>query len=258
MVQLKYFGDSRDYFKYDLITSVLEDMKVENYAFVPMLTNHRVDNEGNKLPKIIGGKSADLLSFIGSCGSKSLCHWEKWLCKFVRNYKTLEPVNEVYFVDDTRDEYWDSFAAHLKEKNALIFLDPDTGLESGTKSYLRKMGREKYILNYEIELLYGHLDPSSILMIYQHLPNNKHIHEDAVSKKLIQLKASNDDALVCGYREDDLVFLFMAKDSAVFNRLCISITEYHAKSEHMYKSLHLTPNERLHSDGLQSSAFGPQ
>ena len=72
MVQLKYFGDSRDYFKYDLITSVLKDMKIENYIFIPMLTNHRVNNEGKKTPQKIGGKSDDLLLFIRSCGSKCL------------------------------------------------------------------------------------------------------------------------------------------------------------------------------------------
>lgn len=242
MVQLKYFGDSRDYFKYDLLTSVLEEMNLGSYVFIPMLTNHRDDNEGNKIPKMIGGKSASLLSFISGCRSKSLCHWEQWLMKYVRNYKTIEPVDEMFFEDETRDEYWLSFDAHLKEKNALIFLDPDTGLETGRTSYLRKMGREKYILNHEIELLYGNLDTTSILMIYQHLPNNKHIHEAAVTKKLIQAKASNPDALVCAYREDDLAFLFMVREEGVFDSLCDCLTRYHSMSEHKYKSLHLTLN----------------
>lgn len=247
MVQLKYFGDIRDYFKYDLMTSILADMKIGNYVFVPMLTNHRIDNEGNKRPRMDGGKSAPLLSFIGDCGSKSLNHWENWLNQYVENYKTVEPVNETFFEDDSRDGYWVSFSEHLKEKKALIFLDPDTGLESGTNSYLRKMGREKYILNHEIEMLHNHLDPSSVLMIYQHLPNNKHIHEQAVSKKIIQLRASNEHSLVCGYREDDLVFLFMSKDATLFTHLCSILTNYHAKSEHKYKSLHLPPNQPLHS-----------
>jgi hypothetical protein len=240
MVQLKYFGDSRDYFKYDLITSILEEIEVENYVFIPMLTNHRIDMEGNKRPKKDDGKSANLLSFIGSCESKSLNHWETWLSGFVENYKTLKPVNGTFFNDDNRYGYWDSFSTYLKEKNALIFLDPDTGLESGKKSYLLKKGREKYILNHEIDMLHNHLDTSSIMMIYQHLPNNKHIHEQAVSKKLTQLKASNAP-FVCSYREDDLAFLFMVKDEALFKQLCRTLTSYHAKSEHKYKSLHLLP-----------------
>lgn len=38
MVQLKYFGDSRDYFKYDLITTLVQHTSLDNYLFVPMLT----------------------------------------------------------------------------------------------------------------------------------------------------------------------------------------------------------------------------
>jgi len=131
MVQLKYFGDSRDYFKYDLMTSILEDMKIDNYVFIPMLTNHRIDNEGNKRPKMIAGKSAALLSFIGDCGSNSLCHWEKWLSCYVTNYKTVEPIDKTYFKDDTRAKYWVFFTEQLKEKKALIFLDPDTAWKAG-------------------------------------------------------------------------------------------------------------------------------
>lgn len=244
MVQLKYFGDSRDYFKYDLMTLILEDMKIDNYVFIPMLTNHRIDNEGNKRPKMIAGKSGPLLSFIGNCGSPSLCHWEKWLSRYVKNYKTVEPVDKIYFEDDTRAKYWISFTKHLKEKNAMIFLDPDTGLESGTQSYLWQKGREKYILNHEIDLLYRYLDPSSVIMIYQHLPYNKHAHEEAVSKKLVQLKASNQNALVCGYREDDLVFLFMLKDQELFTRLYNILTKYYVNSEHRYKSVHPPTNQQ--------------
>ena len=150
MVQLKYFGDSRDYFKYDLITHLLVSGLASNYAFVPMLTNHRVDDEGNKIPKHIQGKSAELLSFIGMCGSKSLEHWETWLKPLVGSYVTVQPVNDVFFEDGARNKYWESFDAVLRTKNALIFVDPDTGLETGKPSYLRKMGREKYILNDEL------------------------------------------------------------------------------------------------------------
>ena len=118
------------------------------------------------------------------------------------------------------------------------------------------MGRDKYILDSEIELLYDHLDPSSVLMIYQHLPNNKHVHEVSVTKKIKQLRSSNKDSHVCGYREDEVVFLFMSKDATLFTHLSSTLTNYHSKSEHRYKSLHLLPDKRLHSDSLQPSASG--
>jgi hypothetical protein len=247
MVQMKYFGDSRDYFKYDLITFLLKDMKIRNYVFVPMLTIHRDDNEGKKPLKAVGGKSEALRVFIEKCHSKSLTHWKTWLEGLeghLINYKTVEPVDETYLVDATRDEYWGSFVEQLQEKEALIFIDPDTGLESGNSSYLKKMGREKYILNDETESLRNHLDTSSVLMIYQHLPKNKHNHEKSVMKKLLQLKASNENCFVCGYREDDLAFLFLSKSGEVFTRLCNTLTQYDAKSQHKDKTLFLSTKEK--------------
>jgi hypothetical protein len=240
MVQLKYFGDSRDYFKYDLITWILDEMGADTYVFVPMLTNHRTDREGNKRPKPIGGKSASLLSFIGGCPSASLCHWKTWLApQHVDNYKTVEPVDAMFFTDGMRVHYWAAFAEYLRERNALIFLDPDTGIQSGDRTYLRKMGAEKYILDCEIALLHEYLNPSSVLMIYQHLPRNKCEHEKAVQKKLKQLDAQNGNSFICGYREDDLAFLFMSKQEKLFTRLRGILERYRAKSEHKNKSLHL-------------------
>ena len=40
MVQLKYFGDDRDYFKYDSITYLLKAGLFRRYAFIPMLTEN--------------------------------------------------------------------------------------------------------------------------------------------------------------------------------------------------------------------------
>lgn len=243
MVQLKYFGDSRDYFKYDLITHVLSDTPVLNYAFVPMLTNHRIDGEGNKTPNHIGGKSKDLLSFIESCESKDLAHWEAWLKPYVESYITVQPVNSVFFEDSARNKYWKSFKEIIESKSCLVFVDPDTGLETGSPSYLNKMGREKYILNGEFRYLHNVLDSSSVLMTYQHLPNNKHKHEEAVMKKITQAIKNTGSTFVIAYREDDLAFLFMVKDESVFSSLREALEKYHEASEHTYKSIHYAPNK---------------
>ena len=249
MVQLKYFGDSRDYFKYDLITFLLKNGGAENYVFIPMLTNHRIGNEGNKSPKPVEGKSKKLLSYIGNCSSKDLNHWETWLGSYAKTYKTVQPVNETFFEDAERSEYWKLFSNFLTGKNSLIFVDPDTGLETGKPSYLKKTGREKYILNGETAFLYQMFDVSSILMIYQHLPNNKHIHKEAVEKKIAQASSSTGSNFICSYREDDLAFIFIVKNIRIFDSLLKLIKEYHTVSGHKFKSIHRSPNNAMHSDG---------
>jgi len=238
MVQLKYFGDNRDFFKYDLITSIVTASSLRNYVFVPMLTEHRFDNEGNIAPRNNGGKSEELLSFITCCNTKSLTHWETWLLPRVASYETIGPPDTTFFSDDTREQYWGSFKRMLGKKNALVFIDPDTGLETGNSSYLKKMGREKYILDDEMKFFYRDIDTSSVLMIYQHLPNNKDIHLCSVRKKLAQLQSASGGSLACAYREDDLAFLFVAKDQTIFDELCKILNDYHANSQHKLKSLY--------------------
>ena len=238
MVQLKYFGDSRDYFKYDLIRAVFKCSSLRHYVFVPMLTEHRHDNEGKKTPRNRGDKTDDLLEFITRCSNKSLKHWECWLSRYVASYKTKEPVDETFFSDKTRDKYWKAFEAIIEQKNALIFVDPDTGLETGEPSYLRKRGREKYLLNDELKFLINGIDPSSVLMVYQHLPNNKHMHMKSVGKKLEQVRSANPTAYTCAYREDDLAFLFISKEKELHEEIQDLLANYHANSNCKYKSLH--------------------
>lgn len=242
MVQLKYFGDSRDYFKYDLITHLLQQGLLSTYVFVPMLTNHRIDGEGNKSPKHIEGKSHELLAFIDTCNSKDLMHWERWLTPQITEYKTIQPVNTTFFSDVTRHKYWQLFESLLKEKSALIFIDPDTGLETGRPSYLNKMGREKYLLNDELGSVFENVDENSVLMIYQHLPKNKHIHQDSILKKVAQAVSSTSCQNVMAYRENDLAFIFIVKSDVICVSLRMLLEKYHLESGHKYKSIHFSPN----------------
>jgi hypothetical protein len=238
MVQLKYFGDSRDYFKYDLITCLLGNDLLSNYVFVPMLTNHRVDGEGNIVPRQVGGKSLDLLSFIGNCGTKDLNHWETWLKPYVANYRTMQPVNETFFRDDARPKYWRLFSGLLSEADSLVFIDPDTGLETGTQSYMQGQGREKYIGNGELDYLFNCIDESSVLMIYQHLPRNKKMHEDSVSKKIGQAVSATNCQNVVAYRENDLAFIFLGKNESLFLSLSGMLENYLDQNECERSSIH--------------------
>lgn len=238
MVQHKYFGDSRDYFKYDLIKTVLEITTLRHYVFIPMLTEHRDDREGRVSPKDRGDKSPDLLHFIRSCNGKSLKHWRSWVSRYAESYSTVEPVDDTYFSDKARENYWRRYEQFLSMRDALVFVDPDTGLETGRPSYLRRMGREKYVLNPELRTLIERLDQSSVLMLYQHLPLNKHLHRQSVDKKLEQVLSVSSLAKVCAYREDDLAFLFVSKSQPRHKEINNILVDYHAGSAHTYKSIH--------------------
>jgi hypothetical protein len=84
------------------------------------------------------------------------------------------------------------------------------------------------------------------------LPNNKHIHKKSVDKKIAQLQIASGSTFICAYREDDLAFLFVAKDDIIFDKLCRVLSAYHDKSQHKYKSIHT--NNRVHSDAPHGGA----
>ena len=137
MVQLKYYGDDRDYFKYDLITFVLKNSDFKQYGFVPMLTEHRYDNEGNISPNPSDCKSKDLLNFIAAHSKPDLNNRELWLNHYVSTYNCMQPINTDYLTDSNRIKYWGKHDKIISTNASLIFFDPDTGIQAGIISRIK-------------------------------------------------------------------------------------------------------------------------
>ncbi len=230
MVQLKYFGDDRDYFKYDLITQVLDSVGYESYGFIPMLTEHRDDNEGNKRPNTVPCKSIELLEFIGDCDSHDLAHWCRWIAPYVNSYLTVEPVNGTLLHSDKRGAYWQQYSHIIQAKNALIFFDPDTGLQAGRKTRIKLIDYEKYILNDELPILFSSMDESSTFMIYQHLQQNSKKHEEDIERKVLAIRGLCPESSTQVYREKDLAFIFLSKKEENFLRVSASLKQYYDRS----------------------------
>lgn len=247
MVQANYFGDDRDFFKYDLITALLKGSLFTSYVFIPMLTEPRDDGQGVKRKLPDRGAAADpLRNFIASLCAKieskiekpSLKHWKTWLDRHIGSYQTIEPVDQVYFTNDKRKEYWKRFDHLLKTEKALIFLDPDTGIQLGLKKAPKEEDKIKYILDAELTDRIDNLHISSVLMLYQHLQWNANMHEADVVKKLGLLNGLGAGVCTCAYREGDLAFLFISKDQDVSAAILKVLREYHAASANPYSAFH--------------------
>jgi hypothetical protein len=75
------------------------------------------------------------------------------------------------------------------------------------------------------------------------LQKNKHKHDESVLKKLKQAIQAIKCELVLAYREDDLAFVFIMKDNAIYKSLSSLLSGYHETSGHVYKSIHFSPNK---------------
>ncbi len=235
MVQLKYYGDDRDYFKYDLISFILKNGNFKQYGFVPMLTEHRYDNEGNISPIPSNCKSNDLFNFIITHSNKDLNNWKLWLKQYVSTYNCIQPVNTDYFNESNRVKYWERYNEIISSNNALVFFDPDTGIQAGRASKIKPEEKEKYILNNEIHTILKKLSSSSMFVIYQHLQWNRNKHEQDIINKYNALSEIDPVLNVLIYREVDLAFIFITKSTELRKTASIILNSY-------YKRSTVTPN----------------
>jgi alkylated DNA nucleotide flippase Atl1 len=247
MVQLKYFGDSRDFFKYDLISFVLSKNIFSSYCFVPMLTEHRNDREGDKTPKPSPCKSSKLLSYIKKWKNSDLNHWERWLKQFISVYRTIQPINKTLFTDLGRTKYWEKFKEILASDNALVFFDPDTGLQAGRTSYIDKPDKEKYILNEDLFNLFLNLSNSSMYIFYQHLQWNTKKHVEDIERKTKVLESSDPRLLIAIYYENDLAFVFATKNIFIYDKINKALDDYHSKSTIIHRGVHRNSSYRGNS-----------
>jgi hypothetical protein len=172
-----------------------------------------------------------------ACKEKSLDHWETWLSPHVLSYQTVKPADDIFFRDELRINYWPRFRPMVGAEKALVFIDPDTGIETGKPSYRKRQGPEKYILNHELKDLFVSLHPESLLMLYQHLTPNKEEHTKATQKKLKQTHSVCGRSFTVAYREDDLAFIFVAKTTEMLRRLQQFLSVYHQRSKNKYKEI---------------------
>lgn len=212
----QYFGDVRDLFKYDLIQEVMEQSPaLRQFSFIPMLTENDGRSDGNK--RITNDKS--LQDRLGSQNSE--------LVDCLRKYDTIAPddrdfreigdffedkgirtaiyhpadhLPEDYFTHGGRDVYFSGIPNDYLA-SALVFVDPDNGLEV-------KKPSEKHIRYPEIMSLLERMSDDSLLMIYQHFPREK--HNEYIKKRLKELhnKTKSESLWIT---DDEIVFFFVAK-----------------------------------------------
>jgi hypothetical protein len=165
----QYFADRNDYFKYDLLIFLAEQLTVQRLSVVWMLTENDGSNDGGKTEYVRGAGDSRLFRFLRNS-----------LDTGVRN---VDRINE-YFKDTDygfaycsygeaetfRHSDRNSYFEHIPKENltaAVVFLDPDNGLDG------RSAGAgdgAKYVTYSELTSIFERMDESAVLTVYQHLP----------------------------------------------------------------------------------------
>ena len=168
----QYFGDIRDLFKYDLIQNIVAQSKIlERCMWVPMLTANDLSLHGERRSRPRAGwHNEELKAFLDNYdkgrSERNIGHLQS--VRFFREPRvlvfSLRRDNGDFLPDFnhwSRQRYFAEVVGALRP-NSLLFLDPDTGIETPSRR------RERHVLVREIADLHSAMDASCVLMIYQH------------------------------------------------------------------------------------------
>lgn len=172
-MKLRYLGDARDAFKWDLLhwICVKSSPHFDELAFVPMLTPEIGKSKDGQTPHewfecrdfvrrfVISLKkqprSLKRILALGSADPNTLSFRVSLFAptRFVSSGKQ-------------RVEYWAGFEPE-KLENTVVFIDPDNGFETKTQH------GTKWVRHSELKHLLSRLPKTSVTVVYQHRPHRK-------------------------------------------------------------------------------------
>ncbi|MGB8821271.1 MAG: hypothetical protein WCC68_08815 [Methanoregula sp.] len=219
----KYFGDTRDLFKYDLITSLVKGFRgrIDRIVIVPMLTKYDPNFKGNP-----GCRNTDLIAcFRRLRRTEEVDRYYDELKSYIKELKTdinkkkvrIRIEKSEIFSKQKRDEYFGGIYENFPTA-ALIFIDPDTGIKE-------KNFTEKHLSFSELKKFYDQLDDESILMIYQHYQRRRPPAPDEPKRKFADVLTLTGAAPVI-IADNTVMFLFLTKNQELYDTLTGILRNY--------------------------------
>ncbi len=208
----QYFGDRRDFFKYDLLLDLVEGHGSRKLTFIPMLTPNDGSAEGTLTHYDCGERRQSLCEFLQAAVTSRQ--------RDIRLLHQIMPQFQVefrchcdnhYLLNQDRDRYFDSLPPEWLAES-VVFLDPDIGLQTGNNGYMRRKGFEKYLTYAELSRVCSRTSGSSVVIVYQHLQRNAKRHLSDLEHRLEDLRAHIPAAGLWAIRQGDLAFLILIQD----------------------------------------------
>jgi hypothetical protein len=162
----QWFGDKHDYFKYDLWLDVAEKVEgIKKLTFIPMLT-------ASEAPYERGKRRERLYTFL-----HSFCLPECRSVTRMRDFLRHERFEYHPYRDDDeagfQDGSWNAYFNDVPQKwlrDAAILIDPDTGLETKSRSWQKHP--EKYVTYKNVADVVQRCSGNSLVLVFQFLQRN--------------------------------------------------------------------------------------
>lgn len=218
----QYYGDNKDLFKYDIIEQIMTRVKnLKKFSFIPMLTPNDNRNDGNDREREnarAGYKNKDLMEFLER--ARELDRDQRDFRK-IRGYFEKIGVNikiynhdrkDEFFMHKGRSEYFKNVPGQLLGE-ALVFIDPDNGLEV-------KRNRKKHLLYEEAKSL---IQDSSTLMIIQFFPREE---LDKYIKRRKEELSNRVGRYVVYIADSKIIFFFISDNKNLIDQIQAVLRDY--------------------------------
>lgn len=229
----QYFGDRRDYVKYDLLLDLVDCRPNRRVTYIPMLTNNDDSYEGLKTTFQAGCRRTTVHNFLQGAvanGQRDIRMNRQLMLE--HKIEFMPYCDDCYFDARFRREYFDKIPTDWLG-DSLVFIDPDIGLKPASMGEEAALTSEKYLLNSDVQSVFQRMSEESILFIYQHLQRNAMRRLDDLARKLSDLI----DTLICEHvaaiAQSDVAFLIVVRDEGIARQV-ESTLEHHAMRHGMF------------------------
>jgi hypothetical protein len=218
-VKHQYFGDTRDLFKYDLILRIMEGMpSIRSFTFVPMLTPSDGSTQGNRTDHKrakAGFRNQPLREYLAICIREK----RRNVCEILPFFTARKiPVNlhgETFMAGD-RAAYFRAIPDGWL-RDALVFLDPDIGMEVASPT-------DKHLLYNEIRDLYERMGDRSLLMLFQFFPR---VERGAYTMWRRAELGRIAPGRILSITDNQVAFFFLGSDGGATKKLREILFRYH-------------------------------
>lgn len=161
-MRYQFFLDARDYVKYSLLDDLMYQLRLRQLTLIWMLTPDVGNTHGSRRPKFDAARP-HLNDFFKQSPRPRLRDVKSYFNKRGYLCNSYGDRPDAYITTGNRESYFNSITADLLQ-DALVFLDPDNGVEP------RGGSTPLHVRLEELQALWNRMNESSMLVIYQHKP----------------------------------------------------------------------------------------
>lgn len=214
----QYFADKRDFFKWDFLEDLLAGCPdFRTFTNVTMLTPPDDSRQGDLRAYEKGHRRAQLYSFLQEClagGTQSVSQMRRYFGGRRFEYHPYRDSVQTPYEFDKREEYFGGIPESKLQK-ALVFFDPDIGLNAGSPSWLRRSGISKYLFEESLAAVSNRASDDSVIVVYQHLQRDRNRFWDDVEERCGRFRDVIRAKGAAFLTDRDIVFLATSREPSV-------------------------------------------